>query len=46
MIEAAKLSRGQYLSDKDIAALQVLDEEDRAYERALDTAGKKVLSLD
>jgi regulatory protein len=35
MIEAAKLSKGQYLNDKDIAALQVLDEQERAYERAL-----------
>jgi regulatory protein len=34
-IEAAKLSKGQYLSDKDIAALQGLDEEERAYEQAL-----------
>ena len=35
MIEAAKLHKGQYLSDEDIAALQVADEQERAYERAL-----------
>jgi regulatory protein len=35
MIEAAKLSKGQYLSDKEIAALQGRDEEEQAYERAL-----------
>jgi len=34
-IEAAKLSKGQYLSDGDIAAFQVADEEERAHERAL-----------
>jgi regulatory protein len=35
LIEAAKLSRGQYLSDEEIAALQVVDEVGRAYEGAL-----------
>ena len=35
MIEAAKLSKGQYLSPKDIEALLELDQEERAYENAL-----------
>jgi regulatory protein len=36
MIEAAKLSKGQYLSEADIEALQERDEAERAYEYALD----------
>ncbi|MBN1582747.1 MAG: RecX family transcriptional regulator [Anaerolineae bacterium] len=36
LIEAAKLSKGQYLSDEDIAALRMADEQARAYEFALD----------
>jgi regulatory protein len=36
LIEAAKLSKGQYLDDSDIAALRAVDESSRAYERALD----------
>lgn len=35
MIEAARLSKGQYLTDDDIAALQAADEQERAYEQAL-----------
>ena len=35
MIHAAKLSKGQYLGSDDVKALQRLDEEERAYERAL-----------
>ncbi len=35
MIEAAKLSRGQCLSDQDIAALKTVDEVGRAYESAM-----------
>jgi regulatory protein len=35
LVEAVKLSKGQYLSDEAIAALQVADEEERAYELAL-----------
>jgi len=35
MTEAAKLSRGQYLDDHEIAALRAVDEEGRAYESAL-----------
>lgn len=35
LIEAAKLSKGQFLSEEAIAALQVADEEERAYELAL-----------
>lgn len=34
-IEAAKLKRGQFLSDAEIARLRALDERERAYERAL-----------
>jgi len=34
-IEAAKLKRGQYLSDADIARLRELDARERAYERVL-----------
>lgn len=36
MIEAARLVKGQYLSDEAIAALRVADEQVRAYEFALD----------
>jgi regulatory protein len=36
MIEAIKLAKGQYLSDRDIAALRAADEIERAYEYALD----------
>jgi regulatory protein len=35
MAEAAKLSRGQYLDDREIAALEAVDEGGRAYEGAL-----------
>jgi len=35
MIEAAKLSKGQYLSDEEIASLRLADEKERAYELAL-----------
>jgi regulatory protein len=36
LIEAAKLSKGQYLSDDDISRLRTADEQARAYEFALD----------
>jgi regulatory protein len=36
MIEAARLSKGQYLSDEEIASLRLADEKERAYELALD----------
>jgi regulatory protein len=35
LVEAAKLSRGQCLSDQDIAALKTVDEVGRAYESAM-----------
>ena len=35
MIEAAKLSKGQFLSDSDIAALRAANERERAHEYAL-----------
>ena len=35
LIHAAKLSKGQYLDDRDIEALQATDGKERAYERAL-----------
>jgi regulatory protein len=35
MIEAAKLSKGQYLSQEDIKAILDLDQQERAYESAL-----------
>jgi regulatory protein len=35
MIQAARLSRGQYLDEDDIKALLELDEQERAYENAL-----------
>ncbi|MBN1935366.1 MAG: RecX family transcriptional regulator [Anaerolineae bacterium] len=36
LVEAARLRTGQHLSDEDIAALQTVDEQARAYEFALD----------
>lgn len=36
LLRAAQLSRGQYLSDSDIADLRMADEQDRAYEMSLD----------
>jgi regulatory protein len=35
MIEAAKLSKGQYLSQEDVKAILELDQQERAYESAL-----------
>ena len=35
LVEAAKLSRGQHLSDQDIATLKTIDEVGRAYESAM-----------